>query len=95
MLCVKACPNHSIDVEKLMEDGKPRPKASKYIYNMGTCMYCNLCVEACTFYAIVMSDEYATANTDRAALTMELTGEKYNLAGKKAKWWEGKFKTET
>jgi NADH-quinone oxidoreductase subunit I len=95
MMCVKACPNHSLDVEKLVgEDGKPRPKASKYIYNMGSCMYCNLCVESCAFAAIVMSDEYENATQDKASLTRELISEKYILSGKKAPWWQSKFKQE-
>ena len=95
MLCVKACPNHSIDVEKLIgEDGRPKPKASKYIYNMASCMYCNLCVESCSFAAIVMSDEYENASEDKASLTLDLCAEKYKISGKKAPWWQSKFKQE-
>jgi NADH-quinone oxidoreductase subunit I len=93
MLCVKACPNHSIDVEKLIDaEGKPRPRAGKYIYNIGTCMFCNLCVEACPFYAIVMSDEYELATTDRKTLIVDLVPEHRVLEGPKAAWWQNKFK---
>ncbi len=95
MLCVKACPNHSLEVEKMIgEDGKPKPKASKYHYNMGSCIYCNLCVESCAFAAIIMSDEYETATEDKASLSMELVSEKYVLKGKKLPWWQSKFKSE-
>jgi len=95
MLCVKACPNRSIEVEKIIgEDGKPKPKASKYMYNLATCMFCNMCVESCTFAAIVMSDEYELAVYDKAPLMQDLVAEKYKLTGKKAPWWQGKFKEE-
>ncbi len=96
MICAKVCPNHSIlEIEKVIEDGKPKPKAKKYIYNLGTCMFCNLCVEACPFAAIIMSDEYALANEDKEKLILELVSEKYNLTGKKLNWWKSKFKDET
>ena len=95
MLCVRACPNHSIDCEKLIgEDGKPKPKAVSYTYNMGSCIYCNLCVESCAFAAIIMSDEYETGTENKAALTLDLVAEKYELKGKKVAWWTSKFKTE-
>jgi NADH-quinone oxidoreductase subunit I len=95
MMCVKACPNHSIDCEKTIgEDGKPKPKVSKYIYNMGSCMFCNLCVESCAFGAIIMSDEYETGTRVKADLTLDLAAEKFVLKGKKANWWLSKFKSE-
>lgn len=94
MLCVKACPNRSIELieKEVGEDGKPKPKACKYVYNLGTCMFCNLCVEACSFGAIVMSDEYENATMDKKSLTMDLVAEKYVIKGKKEKWWISKFK---
>jgi NADH-quinone oxidoreductase subunit I len=95
MLCVRACPNHSIEVEKMVDEtGKPRPKAVKYHYNLASCMFCNLCVESCTFAAIVMSDEYELSTEDKSKLQRELVSEKYQLTGKKAAWFQSKFKTE-
>ena len=95
MLCVKACPNHSLDVEKMVDEtGKPRPIAIKYDYNLGTCMFCNLCVEACPFAAIIMSDEYELSTTDKSKLKLELISEKYQLKGKKAPYWQAKFKDQ-
>jgi NADH-quinone oxidoreductase subunit I len=93
MRCVKACPNHSIDIEKERgPDGAPKPRAASYRYNLGTCMFCNLCVEACPFFAIVMSDEHELATTDRGSLVVNLAAEKYKLTGKKAAWWQKKFR---
>jgi len=95
MICVRACPNHSIECEKIIgEDGKPKPKAASYTYNMGSCIYCNLCVESCPFFAIVMSDDYETASENKADLTLNLVAEKIELKGKKSNWWLSKFKTE-
>jgi NADH-quinone oxidoreductase subunit I len=95
MMCVRACPNHSLDVEKMIDgDGKPKPKPAKYIYNLGSCMFCNLCVESCPFAAIIMSDEYELAGENKEALMMDLAAEKYELKGKKLTWWKSKFKSE-
>jgi NADH-quinone oxidoreductase subunit I len=93
MRCVKICPNHSIDIVKESgPDGRPRPRAAKYLYNMGTCIFCNLCVETCPFFAIVMSDEHELATTDKARLVIDLVEEKHRLTGKKAAWWQQKFR---
>jgi NADH-quinone oxidoreductase subunit I len=93
MRCVKVCPNHSIDIEKAVgPDGAPRPKPARYLYNLGTCMFCNLCVETCPFFALVMSDEHELATTDRSGLVIDLVAEQYKLSGKKAGWWQSKFR---
>ncbi len=95
MACVRACPNRTLEVTRLIDEtGKPKPRASVFRYNLGTCMFCNLCVEACTFAAIVMSDDYELSTENKDALTLELVGERYRLTGKKAAWWQSKFKTE-
>lgn len=93
MRCVRICPNHSIDVVKdTGPDGAPLSKPAKYLYNLGTCMFCNLCVEVCPFFALVMSDEHELATTDRSGLVLDLVAEKHRLTGKKAVWWQRKFR---
>jgi NADH-quinone oxidoreductase subunit I len=93
MRCVNICPNHSIDIEKQTgPDGAPLPKPAKYLYNLSTCMFCNLCVEVCPFFALVMSDEHELATTDRGGFVRDLAAEKYRLTGKKASWWQRKFR---
>lgn len=95
LLCAKACPNGSIEITKdVGEDGRPKPRAAKYLYRSGNCMYCNLCVEACPFAAILMSEEYETGTGDRESLVMDLAAEKPALTGKKLAWWLAKFKGE-
>jgi NADH-quinone oxidoreductase subunit I len=93
MRCVTICPNHSIDIEpEKGPDGAPAQKPARYLYNLGTCMFCNLCVEVCPFFALVMSDEYELATTDRSGLVIDLVNERHRLAGKKAGWWQRKFR---
>jgi len=93
MRCVKICPNHSIDIEKTTgPDGKPKP--ASYRYNLGTCIFCNLCVETCPFFAIVMSDEHELDTTDPSRLVIDLAAEKYQLGGRKGTWWKNKFRGE-
>jgi NADH-quinone oxidoreductase subunit I len=93
MRCVRICPNHSIDVVKATgPDGAPVAKAEKYLYNLGTCIFCNLCVEICPFFALVMSDEHELATPDRKSLLLDLAAEKHSLTGKKSAWWQRKFR---
>lgn len=95
MRCVKICPNHSIDIEKAVgPDGAPLAKPEKYLYNLGTCMFCNLCVEVCPFFALVMSDEHELSTTDRSGLVLDLVKERHQLKGRKATWWQKKFRHE-
>jgi NADH-quinone oxidoreductase subunit I len=90
--CMQTCPNHSIEVEKAVEkDERGRSKASRYLYNLATCMFCNLCVEACPYSALVMSDEYELATTDKSSLVIDLVAEHYRFEGKKSDWWRNKF----
>ncbi|MGA2762286.1 MAG: NADH-quinone oxidoreductase subunit I [Spirochaetia bacterium] len=94
MRCVTICPNHSIDIEpETGPDGAKQPRPARYLYNLGTCMFCNLCVETCPFFAIVMSDEYELATTEKSGLLIDLVKEKYRLSGKKAGWWQRKFRS--
>ncbi len=93
MRCVNICPNHSIDIEKQTgPDGAPLPKPAKYLYNLGTCMFCNLCVEVCPFFALVMSDEHELATTERGGLVRDLVSENYRIGGRKGAWWQKKFR---
>jgi NADH-quinone oxidoreductase subunit I len=94
-ICINACPNHSIDVEKMVDEaGKPERRAAKYSYNLATCMFCNLCVEVCPFAAIIMSDEYSSPSLKRDTMIKDLVAEKFVLSGSKTLWWQSKFKVE-
>lgn len=60
LICVKECPDHvlSLEVSTGEEGGK---HIDAYTYELGACMMCGLCVEACPFDAIEMSHEYELA----------------------------------
>jgi NADH-quinone oxidoreductase subunit I len=54
--CERACPHGVITIET---EGKGKDRVLKmYRYDMGRCIFCRLCVEACPFDAIEMSREY-------------------------------------
>lgn len=72
MMCVRACPNASLEiVAGKGADGKTRV-LEKYIYKLSTCTLCELCVEACNFDAITMAQDYEMATYDRQELTLLL-----------------------
>ena len=72
MMCVRACPNGSLEiVVGKGSDGKSRV-LDQYIYKLSTCTLCELCVESCNFDAIRMAQDYEMATYDRQALTMIL-----------------------
>lgn len=74
-LCQMNCPNGSIHVEsKMVElpDGKKRKKLVKYMYDLGSCTFCQLCVQSCSTHAISFSNEYEQAVFTREKLVKQL-----------------------
>jgi len=71
LICVKECPDHVLRVE-----ASSKPEGGKhidsYIYEVGACMMCGLCVAACPYQAIEMSHEYELATRDRHDLVRML-----------------------
>jgi formate hydrogenlyase subunit 6/NADH:ubiquinone oxidoreductase subunit I len=76
-MCVRICPNNSLEiVQGKGADGKARI-LDKYIYKLSTCTLCELCVEACNFDAIRMSQDYELSAYDRQDLTLILNEQDY------------------
>ncbi len=74
-LCQMNCPNGSIRVEsKMVElpDGKKRKKLVKYMYDLGSCTFCQLCVQSCSTHAISFSNEFEQAVFTREKLVKQL-----------------------
>jgi len=71
MTCARICPDHIIDLQFTTAEDK-----SKHIqflrYELGACMMCGLCVEACPFDAIKMGKDYELAKLTREELTIDL-----------------------
>ena len=74
-LCEKACPNGSISIKSQMvttPDGKKKKLLLDYQYDLGDCMFCQLCVNACNFGAITFVNDFENAVFNRDALKQHL-----------------------
>jgi NADH-quinone oxidoreductase subunit I len=71
MTCVRVCPDFilALDVETREDKSK---HINRFDYEIGACMMCGLCVEACPFDAIEMTQDYELAVTDPADLMRSL-----------------------
>ena len=104
-LCEKACPNGSIKITAHMaenpETGKKKKVLDDYQYDLGDCMFCQLCTNACNFDAIEFTNDFENATFDRSSLVLHLDKEVYqggslpNLINGGAPLTIGKFNTKT
>lgn len=80
-LCEKTCPNGSIKIVSEMvtdeETGKKKKKLVDYRYNLGDCMFCQLCTNACNFGAIEFTNDFENSVFNRDALVLHLDKEHY------------------
>lgn len=104
-LCEKACPNGTIKIMSEMredpETGKKKRHLLDYRYDLGDCMFCQLCTNACNFDAIEFTNDFENAVFDRDALVLHLDKEVYKggslpqLIDGGAPLTIGKFNTKT
>ena len=72
-----------------------------YLYDLGDCMFCQLCTNACNFDAIEFTNDFENAVFDRSKLVLHLDKEVYkggslpNLLNGGAAWQVGTFNTKT
>ena len=75
-ICQNACPNGTITVKTRMEinpaTGKPKKVLDEYIYDLGSCIYCQLCVNSCPHNAIEFRNTFENAVFNRAKLVLRL-----------------------
>ncbi|MDO4196696.1 MAG: 4Fe-4S dicluster domain-containing protein [Prevotellaceae bacterium] len=74
-LCEKTCPNGSIKITSVMvttAEGKKKKLLQDYQYDLGDCMFCQLCVNACNFGAIKFVKDFENAVFSREALVQHL-----------------------
>ena len=67
-LCQMNCPNGTISIEtKMVEmpDGKKKKKLERYMYDLGSCTFCMLCVTSCATKAIEFSNEFHSRSLKR------------------------------
>ena len=103
-LCEKACPNGTIKILSEMvtnEEGKKKRVLRDYQYDLGDCMFCQLCTNACNFDAIEFTNDFENASFDRGSLVLHLDKELYKggslpeLIEGGAPFEIGKFNTKT
>lgn len=74
-ICQRNCPNGTIEiVSKMVEiaDGKKKKKLDKYIYDLGSCTFCQLCVTTCPQDALEFSNDFEQAVFTREKLVKQL-----------------------
>ena len=72
--CERNCPNGTITLETKMVDtwkGKKK-KLDKYIYDLGSCTFCDLCVTTCPFDALEFTNDFEQAVFTRSKLVKTL-----------------------
>ncbi len=73
--CERVCPNGTIHLDtKMVEtwDGKKKKKLDKYIYDLGSCTFCQLCATNCPTDALEFSNNFEQAVFTRSKLVEQL-----------------------
>lgn len=74
-MCEKACPNGTIKIISKMvttAEGRKKKLLLDYQYDLGDCMFCQLCVNACNFDAIKFTKDFEQSVFDRNVLLEHL-----------------------
>lgn len=74
-ICQMNCPNGSIHVESAMvtdAEGKKTKVLKAYTYDLGRCMFCELCVRTCPHHAIQFTNQFENAVFTRSKLILTL-----------------------
>lgn len=74
-ICQMNCPNGTIKLTtKMVElpDGKKKRKLDKYMYDLGSCTFCMLCVTTCPQDALEFSNDFEQAVFTRDSLVKQL-----------------------
>lgn len=74
-ICQMNCPNGTIQLTTKMvdlPDGKKKRKLDKYMYDLGSCTFCMLCVTTCPQDALEFSNDFEQAVFTRGSLLKQL-----------------------
>lgn len=74
-ICQMNCPNGTIQLQTKMvdlPDGKKKRKLDKYLYDLGSCTFCMLCVTTCPQDALEFTNDFEQAVFTRDALVKQL-----------------------
>jgi len=67
-LCERECPDHVLRLDVTTNEAREK-HINAYVYEVGACMMCGLCADACPYDAIYMSHDFELATTDRDDLS--------------------------
>ena len=73
--CERNCPNGTITIESKMVDtpaGTKKKKLDNYIYDLGSCTFCQLCVTTCPTGALRFSNNFEQSVFTRSKLVKKL-----------------------
>ncbi len=73
--CERNCPNGTITIESKMVDtpaGTKKKKLDRYIYDLGSCTFCQLCVTTCPTNALQFSNDFEQSVFTRSKLVKQL-----------------------
>lgn len=74
-ICQRNCPNGTISLTTKMvdlPDGKKKRKLDAYMYDLGSCTFCELCVTTCPQNALEFSNDFEQAVFTRSMLVEKL-----------------------
>ncbi|MCD8282691.1 MAG: 4Fe-4S dicluster domain-containing protein [Prevotella sp.] len=74
-LCEKSCPNGTIKLTTApvtTDEGKKKRILVDYQYDLGDCMFCQLCTNACNFGAIAFVKDFENSVFSRNSLVLHL-----------------------
>lgn len=74
-LCQMSCPNGTLRIESRMvelPDGKKKKMLARYLYDIGSCTFCQMCVTACPHHAIRFTNAFEHAVFTRSKLVEQL-----------------------
>ena len=70
-LCASACPEHLIVVTSERNPVTRRKEMTSFTFDVSRCMFCGLCVEACSTDCLELSQDYELAQYSRAGLVFD------------------------
>ena len=74
-ICQNNCPNGTITIESskiTTEEGKTKKVLDKYLYDLGSCTFCQLCVTTCPHNALEFTNDFEQAVYNREKLVKQL-----------------------